>query len=130
MAADTETFTVEGSATAGFVAGASVPTDVAQDAAAVLGSRQEIEAEIDRMLSEVREFYAMEPDQVMRVVAALSARCTELVVHLHRVEGKYREFKQIRTMQIQPLLLEMDRQFKLASRGVEIRRQDLELMRG
>lgn len=127
MAAEVETeFTVEREPGSVNVA---PPPAVAAAAVAQLGSRQDLEAEIDRMLEEVREFYVLEPDQVMRVVAALSARCTELVVHLHRVEGKFREFKQIRTMQIQPLLLELDRQFRLASRGVELRRQDLELMR-
>lgn len=86
--------------------------------------------EIDAMLAAVRGMWMCEPDVVMRDVAAYSARTTELEVHLHRVESKRREYKQIRTLQCGPLLEELDRQFKIASRLVEIRRQDLDLTRG
>lgn len=123
------TFTVEGTAEAGFIPPGDVSTEVVRAAQGALGTRAELEAEIDRMLAEVGEFYQYEPDQVMRLVAAFSARCTELEIHLHRVEGRFREYKQIRTMQVDKLLAELDRQFKLASRMLEVRRQDLELMR-
>jgi hypothetical protein len=119
------TTTVEGA-----IPGVEPPIDVALDAVSALGTRAEIEAELDRMVSEVKEFYGYEPDQVMRICSAFSARLTELSMHLHRVEGRFREYKQVRTMQVQPLLAELDRQFRLASRSVEMRRQDLELMRG
>ncbi len=104
------------------------PEQVAATAAAQLGTREDIETEIDAMLSECIGFYRLEPDQVMRLCAALSARCTELYIHLHRVEGRHREYKMIRTQQINPLLGELERQYKVASRQVEIRRQDLALM--
>jgi hypothetical protein len=58
----------------------------------------------------------------------MTARCTEMCVHLHRLEGK-REWRQIRTQQVERLLAELDRQFRIASREVEIRRQDLEQSR-
>jgi hypothetical protein len=66
----------------------------------------------------------MEPDQVMHRSSALTARAAELLIQLHRAEGK-REWSRIRTMQIQPLLAELDRQFKIASRLLEVRKQDL-----
>ena len=50
-------------------------------------------------------------------------------MHLHRLEGR-REWRQIRTMQVDRVLTELDRQFKIASREVEVRRQDIELTRG
>lgn len=118
---------VEGTNAAGFVDDL-VPDVVAQLAAGELGTREQVEEEIDLMLRTVREFWSMEPDQVMRMVGALSARCTELYIHLHRVEGSRREWRQVRTQQVDVLLTELDRQHKLASRAIEVRRQDLTLL--
>lgn len=121
-------FEVTGTDEAGYV-GDLVP-DVAQHLSwGALQSREAVEAEIDLMLTSLRAFWQQEPDQRMRAITAMSARCTELCVHLHRLEGR-REWRQIRTQQVERLLTEMDRQFKIASREVEIRRQDIELTRG
>lgn len=106
-----------------------VPEVVADLAEGTLISRQHVEDEIDLMFRAVREFWTFQPDQVMRACSAFSARCSELYVHLHRIEGR-REWKQIRTMQVDTLLKELDRQFKIHSRIVELRRQDLEQLRG
>ena len=105
-----------------------VPEAAMELAAGALESREAVEAEIDVMLAAVREFWQQEPDQVMRTISAMSARCTELTVHLHRVEGQ-RQWRQVRTQQVERLLTEFDRQFKLHSRMVELRRQDLELLK-
>jgi hypothetical protein len=94
-----------------------------------LGSRADIEAELDGMAFAMRCFTLKQPDQVMREVAAYSARCTELCVLLHRVEALDRQYTRVRTQQVERFLVELDRQFKIASRLVEIMRQDLELMR-
>jgi hypothetical protein len=123
-----QTFVMQGSEDAGFVSDL-VPAIAAELAAGTLHSREAVEDEIDLMLRSVRTFWEMEPDQVMRMSSAITARCTEMLVHLHRVEGK-REWSRIRTMQVQPLLAEMDRQFKTASRLLEVRRQDLLLETG
>ena len=124
-----EIFTVVGSEVAGYVDGADVPDTLAELSREQLGTRAQVEAEIDAMLVTIRDFYRMEPDEVARFCAGFSARATELEVHLHRVEGRHREYKQIRTMQVAKLLAELDRQFKIASRLVELRRQDLEVLR-
>lgn len=94
-----------------------------------LGSRQEIEAELDVVAVAIRAFHHKQPDQVMREVAAFSARLTELCVLLHRVESKDRQYTRLRTQQVDKFLGELERQFKIASRMVEVLRQDLELMR-
>lgn len=120
-------FTVEGTKEAGFVDDL-VPEVVAEMAWGALVSREHVESEIDMMLRAVRGFWDMEPDQVLRMISALSSRCTELGIHLHRLEGK-REWRQIRTLQIERLLAELDRQFKDHSRLVEMRRQDIEGLR-
>ena len=123
-----EVFTVEGSNLAGYVEGL-VPDVVAELSRDSLGSREQVEAEIDAMCVVVRDFYRMEPDEVMRMISGFSARCTELEIQLYRSEGNYREFSKIRTMQVAKLLAELDRQFKTHSRTVELRRQDLEVLR-
>lgn len=124
-------FTVQesaaGSREEGFISDL-VPEVAEQLAWGALVSRQHVEDEIDLMLRAVRGFWDMEPDQVLTMTSALSARCTELAIHLHRLEGK-REWRQIRTLQVERLLSELDRQFKAASRMVEIRRQDIEVNR-
>ncbi|MEO6157939.1 MAG: hypothetical protein ABIQ39_09950 [Ilumatobacteraceae bacterium] len=120
-------FTVVGTEETGFIADL-VPEVAAELAWGQLVSKQNVEDEVDLMLRAVRGFWQMEPDQVMRMSSAMSARCTELEVHLHRLEGK-REWKQVRTMQVDRLLMELDRQFKVASRLLEVRRQDIETSR-
>lgn len=116
-------FTCQGTEEGGYV-GDLVPEVVEQLSWGALGSKEAVEAEIDLILRALRGAWEMEPDQVMRMVAATSARCTELCVHLHRLEGR-REWRQVRTMQVLRVLDELDRQFKIASRLIEIRRQDM-----
>lgn len=101
-----------------------VPEVAASMAWGALVSRQNVEDELDMMARALRGFWDMEPDMVMRMISAMSARLTEMCMHLHRLEGR-REWRQIRTMQAERILAELDRQFKLASRTVEIRRQDM-----
>ncbi len=108
--------------------------DIVPDIAAALAEgelidKQHVEEELDLILRTMRAMWSMEPDQVMRTSSALSSRATELAVHLHRAEnakGQGRlQWKQIRTLQVGPILAELDRQFRVASRIVELRRQDL-----
>lgn len=129
------TYVVEGTEEAGFVGSGSDHEQVRYDEILAeigeqLGSRQEVMDEIDRMLRLVRAFWMMEPDEVMRAVSAFGARCTELYSLLHRIEGREREWRQVRTQHIVPLMNELERQYKNASRMLEIRRQDLEFTRG
>lgn len=118
-------YEVEGSESAGYVSNL-VPELAAELAWGVLVSREKVEEEIDLMLRTVRGFWEMEPDQVAKAIQALSARCTELCVHLHRLEGR-REWRQVRTQQVERLLAELDRQWKLASRLIAVRQQDWEM---
>lgn len=120
-------YEVAGSDSAGYVSDL-IPQVAAELATGTLVSKQHVEDEIDLMLRTVRGFWELEPDAVAKLIQAMSARCTELCVHLHRLEGR-REWKQVRTQQVERLLAELDRQWKLASRLIEVRRQDLELLR-
>lgn len=106
-----------------------VPAQIAAELGHSLKSRAHVEAEIDLMLDRVRDFWSLEPDARMKLITAMSARCTQMCIHLHRLESG-REWRQIRTQQVERLLAELDRQFKIASREIEVRRQDLDLTRG
>lgn len=120
-------YEMAGTEAAGYVDGL-VPQVAAELASGTLGSRAAVEEEIDLMLRTVRGFWELEPDQVAKLIQAMAARCTELCIHLHRLEGR-REWKQVRTQQVERLLAELDRQWKLASRLIEVRRQDIDLSR-
>jgi hypothetical protein len=78
-------FEVEGTNEAGYV-DQLVPEVAAELAWGALVSRKAVEDEIDLMLRTVRGFWEMEPDMVAKLIQAMSARCTELCVHLHRLE--------------------------------------------
>lgn len=97
--------------------------------AGFLGTRAQIESELDAISASVRQFHRMQPDLVMKMISAFSARLTELAVLLHRVEAYDRQYTRVRTQQVERWLTDLDRQYKIASRMVEINRQDLELLR-
>lgn len=94
-----------------------------------LGTRQDIQEELDGIAAAIRQFHIKHPDQVMRECSAYGARLTELAVLLHRMESSDRQYTRIRTQQVDRFLKEIESQFKIASRLVEIHRQDLEIMR-
>lgn len=119
--------TVEGTQETGYIDDL-VPEVAAEMSWGALVSREHVEGEIDMMLRALRGFWEYEPDQVFRMSSAMGARCTELAVHLHRLEGK-REWRQVRTQQVERILAELDRQFRYHSRVVEMRRQDLDHLR-
>lgn len=95
-----------------------------------LGSKREIELELDLIAAAIRAFYAKPADLVMRECSAYTARLTELAVLLQRIESTDRVYLRIRTQQVQRFLDECDRQWKTASRLIEVQRQDLEVLRG
>lgn len=94
-----------------------------------LGPREEIEKELDLIAAAIRSFCRKNADQVLRECSGYSARLTEMAVLLHRVEGASRQYTRIRTQQVERFLLELDRQWKTASRLIEVQRQDMELMK-
>lgn len=95
-----------------------------------LGSRQQVEDELDGMAVDIRSFWSYSPDLVLRKAAAYTARLTELYVLLNRAEATDRQYIRLRTQQVQEWLQELDRQFKVASRLIEVSRQDIEVQRG
>lgn len=99
-------------------------------AAGSLGTKEAIEAELDSIAAAARMFALKPPDAVMRECAAYSARLTELAVLLHRTEAYDRQYTRVRTQQVERWTKELETQFKIASRLVEVSRQDLALLGG
>ncbi len=95
-----------------------------------LGSRSEVEKELDLIAAAMRTFHAKPADMVMRECSAYTGRLTELAVLLHRKEGESRQWTRVRTQQVQRFLDELDRQWRTASRLIEVSRQDLAVLRG
>jgi len=95
-----------------------------------LGTREQIQDEIDDIASAMRGFYLKAPDEVLRECSAYSARLTEMCVLLHRVENLDRQYVRIRTQQAERYITELDRQWKTASRLIEVSRQDLQMVGG
>lgn len=95
-----------------------------------LGPREEIEKELDLIAAAIRTFHRKNADQVMRECSGYSARLTEMAVLLHRVEGASRQYTRIRTQQVERFLVEVDRQWKTASRLIEVQRQDIQMLGG
>ncbi len=48
---------------------------------------------------------------------------------LHRVEASDRQYTRVRTSQVEKWLADLDRQFRIASRLIEVQRQDLDMSR-
>jgi hypothetical protein len=94
-----------------------------------LGTRDDVQEELDGIVGAIRQFHIKHPDQVLRECSAYGARLTELAVLLHRVESQDRQYQRLRTMQVQKIIEEIERQFRTASRLVEINRQDLEMLK-
>lgn len=77
----------------------------------------------------IRTWYDKQPDQVLREASAYSARLTELWTGLRLVEQHDRTWTQLRTMQVQPVLDEIDRQYRINQSRIAIARQDIDLSR-
>ena len=105
------------------------PVEADLAASGFLGTREDVEAELDGIMAAMRTFHRKDPDRVLIEVMGDGARLTELCVLLHRQEAKDRQYLRVRTQQVERILDQLDRQGKIASRLIEVRRQDLEMMR-
>lgn len=78
-----------------------------------------IRDEIDGYLCTLKQLGSMPPDEVMLQLSGITARLTEIRTHLFRSDS--RRFTALRTREIDPLLVEADRQFRLHSRVQAVR---------
>lgn len=87
-----------------------------------------VASEIDQYLQSIQAFSRMDPDEVLRLISAVTARLAYLRVQLMR-EGGQRANK-LRTSELDPLMENLDLQFKIASRLLTSRQFDFEVTRG
>jgi hypothetical protein len=128
--------TVQGSAAGGYIPAGPPDLSVLNGGLHQMASldspglvdRAKVIDEIQRIQAAIRLWHTMEPDQAMREASAYSARLTELRFELMEAGVRDRQYTRLAT-QVNYTVDEIDRQFKLHSRMIEIRRQDLELMR-
>lgn len=94
------------------------------------GSIDDVRGEIDDAFADMRTFHNLEPDECMRLAGGHSARMSEIRVRIQRVEDFNREWKNVRTREIEPTLEELDRQYTIASRLLTARELDYKLEAG
>lgn len=88
--------------------------------------------ELNHYYGRIKEFETSDPEDVLRELSGISARLTEMRANCQRLAGQSRGSvaDRIRTKEIDPLLEECDRQFKLHSRLQAIREFDLRMAGG
>lgn len=89
-----------------------------------LGSIDDVRVEVDDAFSDMRQFHQMEPDEVMRICSGHSARMSELRVQIQRIEDVHRQWKPVRTREVEPTLEELKQQYLIASRLQSVRELD------
>lgn len=95
-----------------------------------VGSIDSVRREIDDAFQDMKQFHNMEPDDVMRMCGGHSARLSEIRVQIQRVEVMHRQWKPIRTNEIEPAIEELRNQFGIASRLLFARELDFKMAGG
>ena len=92
-----------------------------------VGSHAEMLMELGGIKAAIRTWHEKQPDEVIREASAYSARLTEVWTELRILESYDRQYTQLRTMQVSPVLEEIDRQYRFAQSRIAMSRQDLDL---
>lgn len=77
----------------------------------------------------IRTWHTKQPDEVLLEASAYSARLTEMWTELQILEATDRQWTRLRTQQVQPVLDEVDRQYKFNQSRIAMMRQDIDLSR-
>lgn len=92
-----------------------------------VGTPSALLLELAGIKAAIRTWHDKQPDEVLREASAYSARLTEVWTELRLLEVHERTFLQLRTMQVTPVLEEIDRQMKFALARISMLRQDLDM---
>ncbi len=95
-----------------------------------LGSIDSVRSEIDDAFADMRQFHNQEPDEIMRLCGGHSARLSEIKVRIQRIEDFNRQWRPIRTREVEPTLEELQQQFTIASRLHSVRELDYKMTQG
>ena len=131
------TATMKGTEETGFVSEAPIdPMLLAMLATEMAPLRTDVDSrtgvllELAGIKAAIRTWYDKQPDQVLREASAYSARLTEMWTELRLLEAHDRQWTQLRTMQVQPVLDEIDRQYRFNQSRIAMMRQDIDLAKG
>lgn len=94
------------------------------------GSIDSIRGEINDAFADMKTFLNREPDEIMRMTSGHSARLSELRVMCMRIEDFYAPARQLRTRELEPVLEELERQWRNASRLFTVRELDWRMESG
>jgi hypothetical protein len=94
------------------------------------GSIDTVRKEIDDAFDDMKTFYQLEPDEIMRMCGGHSARLSEIRVRIQRTEDWNREWRAVRMNEIEPALDELERQYTIASRLHSVRELDYKMETG
>ena len=89
---------------------------------------RQIQEELSTFYKRIQTFDCLEPDQVMVNLAGISGRACEIRAQLVRKEDRISQ--KLRTMEVEPLIEECDRQFKVWSRIQAIRELEWKMSGG
>lgn len=89
-----------------------------------IGSIDDVRVEMDHAITDARQYYQWEPDEVMRSVSGHLARLVEISQEIRRIEGSARQWKPVRTNEIDPLMKDLWDQFQIHSRLQSVREMD------
>lgn len=104
--------------------------DTSQVNSVVGGSIDSVRQEVDDAFADMEQFHNQEPDHIMRLSGGHSARLSYLRVKIMRVEDVAREWRAVRTQEIEPALEELERQWRNASRLHSVRELDWRMEAG
>lgn len=84
--------------------------------------------EIDAFLTSMQDWEHSDPDTVLREIAGIGARLVEIRTQLVRSES--RSFQSFRTKELDPLMDQLEFQFKIHSRRHSVEKFDWDVSRG
>ncbi len=87
-----------------------------------------LRAEVDEYFSLMKRFHEMEPDEIFMKLSSITARAAEIRIALVRRES--RRCTALRTKEIDPLIEQVDRQFRMWSRILAVKEIDVRLSGG
>lgn len=116
---------VEGQDTLGTL---STPGDLPEQVSGEVRLIHELRQELDGYFVQLKRLSTLTPDEVFGTLSAMSARLVEIRGRLWRVDT--RRCQALRSREVDPLIEEIDRQFKLHSRAFEVQKFDFEMSKG
>jgi hypothetical protein len=93
-------------------------------------SVNQVREEVNDAFKDMETFYNREPDEIMRMASGHSARLSHLRVLIFRVEDYAREWRDVRTRELEPCLESLREQWAHGSRMHSSRELDWKIESG